>query len=65
MKNKHADEHKMCAYCESATLISNGDYCICAHKGLVEAVGSCKKFSFDLLKLDPKPVKAPKLEEIF
>ena len=55
----------MCAYCENATLISDSSYCICANKGLVEAEGVCKKFIFDLLKLNPKPVKTPKFEEIF
>lgn len=65
MKKTYSEEQRMCAYCENATLISDSSYCICANKGLVEAEGVCKKFIFDLLKLNPKPVKTPKFEEIF
>lgn len=62
-KKKHTEhgENTMCAYCESAENVGGG-VCVCRWKGVVRAESVCKRFKLDLLKLDPRPIKLPKIE---
>lgn len=59
------DENKMCAYCENAGGIGDSGVCVCKLKGVVRADGICKRFKFDLLKLEPRAVKIPDSSELF
>ncbi len=65
MKKQHEDIEKICAYCESSTVIREADLCICKEYGAVKANSGCKKFSLDLLKLAPTPRKLPDDETVF
>ena len=65
MNNKQSDAEqaieKKCCYCESAFPIKDTNGYMCNKKGIVTYSFSCKKFTFDPLKLSPKlPAKALK-----
>lgn len=64
MKNK-TEYEKNCAHCEHAGETYDEDYVICCKKGVVSAIGCCRKFIYDPLKRKTarKP-KAPTLEYI-
>lgn len=64
-KKKCPDENRICAYCERAEVIGDSGACICELKGIVHSDSVCRKFSFDLLKLEPRTVKMPKGEDLF
>ena len=55
-RNKTADfdEEAICINCVHARRLGGADACICSMKGVVKADGSCRKFSLDLLKIDPQ-----------
>ena len=59
MKRKNEDIERICAYCENAVVIRESDICICREIGAVDARSTCRKFSFDLLKLSPIPRTLP------
>lgn len=50
-----------CEYCSFGRLSPDGDTVLCIRKGIVSVTGSCKKFSYDVLKR--KPVIPPPLPE--
>jgi hypothetical protein len=48
-----------CAYCEHAVYLRD-DKVMCLKKGVMPAVGSCRKFRYDPLKrVPPKPQPMP------
>ena len=57
------DENAICAMCEHSVLIKESDMCICDLEGAVRCDGSCRRFTQDLLKLDPRPRKLPDGDE--
>lgn len=56
-KFKCPEENRACGYCEHATLLGDSGTCICDRKGMVKDDGVCRKFSLDLLKLNPRTLK--------
>ena len=65
MKKKNEDIERICAYCEYAVVIRESDICICRLEGAVAQTSSCKKFTFDPLKLSPMPKKLPDEDTVF
>lgn len=65
MKHKNNDIERICAYCENAVVIHESDICICREIGAVDARSSCRKFSLDLLKLNPIPKVLPDDDTVF
>jgi len=57
-----SEEDRVCALCEHATGIAGSGICVCELKGAVREDGVCKKFSFDLLKLNPRVLKLPETD---
>lgn len=57
---KRTDLEECCALCEHSQEISDGDYCICRKKGVMEPSGLCKSFCFDPLKIKVSVRKIPK-----
>ncbi len=56
---------KICAFCESAVPLYDGDTVLCDRCGIVSKDHSCKKFSYDPLKrTPPKAQSLPTLEFI-
>lgn len=64
MENKGID--KICAYCEYARDSHEREFVICTKKGVVHAMGKCRKFIYDPMKRIPRtPISAEgKLEYI-
>ncbi len=61
-KIKH-EINKVCQCCELAQTLNNPDVMLCSLKGVVSSGHYCKKFIYDPLKRDPKPVvKMPSLD---
>lgn len=56
MKDDSLD--RVCAYCEFATVLEDGQNVLCNKKGVVRDNYSCRKFIYDPLKR--KPVCRPK-----
>ena len=55
----------ICAYCEFATPLFDGESVLCKKAGVVGKSHSCRKFSYDPLKrVPPKKAAAPKLDYI-
>lgn len=50
---KSNSEDVACRLCEHATVLSGGEHCLCAKRGVVFSYGSCRKFRADLLKYAP------------
>ena len=55
-KIKKGDMDRVCHYCENAQTLNNPDKMLCSFKGVVSGAYCCKKFIYDPLKRDPKPV---------
>lgn len=53
-KQKH-DIDKVCAYCEHAQPLADGDAVLCRHRGVVDCGAHCRKFRYDPLKRVPAP----------
>lgn len=51
-------DNDICAYCENATRMFDGDVMLCKIKGIVKKSYTCKKYTFDPFKHEP-PVNAP------
>jgi hypothetical protein len=47
-------EDRLCAFCEKGTPVPGGEFVICPKKGLVDEKFSCRSFSYDPLKREPK-----------
>ena len=45
--------NKVCAYCEKATLLHDGENVLCESKGVVCAGYKCRKFVYDPIKRKP------------
>ena len=61
-KNQH-EINRVCAYCEHAETLNNEDIVLCSLKGVVSSGHLCRKFVYDPLKRDPKPLtKLPGLD---
>lgn len=61
MKNKllkGKDISPSCSYCEHGRLSPDGESVLCIKKGVMDKDGFCKKFSYDILKRQPKRPKA-------
>lgn len=56
---KHREEERRCELCESARDIADEACVLCDRKGVVRRDHSCRRFTLDLLKLDPSPLKLP------
>ncbi len=56
-QKQYFEEEPICVNCVNSTPIGTANVCICSLKGAVKADGSCKKFSLDLLKIEPKSPK--------
>ncbi len=54
-KTKH-EINRVCACCEHAETLNNEDIVLCSLKGVVSSGHVCKKFVYDPLKRDPKPL---------
>ena len=53
-----------CSYCEYGKLSPDGETVLCKKKGIVEKDFSCRKFSYDVLKRQPKrPLPLQKFNE--
>ncbi len=65
MKRKNDNIERICAYCEHAVVISESDICICREIGAVKAIDTCRKFTLDLLKLNPIPRTLPDDDTVF
>ena len=46
-----------CALCEYANHLQDVNFVLCSKKGVVSADFSCKKFSYDPLKRQPKRIR--------
>lgn len=63
MKKKESDEDMVCALCEHGTPLFTGDTVICRKRGLVWATACCRRFRYDPLKRDVRPLPpVPKLD---
>lgn len=61
-KIKH-EINRVCGCCELAETLNNEDIVLCSLKGVVSSGHVCKKFIYDPLKRDPKPLtKIPGLD---
>ena len=59
MRRKTESEYTpCCALCEQSTKLINGDF-VCLRKGVVDGSDHCRKFTLDLLKLEPTNQKEP------
>ena len=61
-RDKTLDIIKACASCEYASLLHLTDQVLCSRRGIVDADFSCRRFSYDPLKRNPKPFPQPELE---
>ncbi len=65
-KNKESsrDIPCVCEFCEHASIINDEANVLCETRGIVDREYKCKKFVYDPLKRDPKPLPPfPKLSE--
>ena len=46
---------RVCAYCDKAVCISDGEELVCEVRGVVTADNVCRKFKYDPLKRVPEP----------
>jgi len=54
---------RVCVFCESATVLADGESVVCESKGVVCADHVCRKFKYDPLKRVPEPMaQLPHLE---
>ena len=51
------DIDKICANCELSRPVYDDGYVICEKRGVVYAAYRCRRFSYDLLKRDPKRMR--------
>lgn len=61
MKNKLFNKNEIspsCSYCEYGKLSPDGESVLCIKKGVMEKNDFCKKFSYDILKRQPKRPQA-------
>ncbi len=56
MENKGIE--KICAYCEYARDTHDREFVICTKKGIVHAMGKCRKFIYDPMKRMPRPTQS-------
>ena len=56
------EENKCCALCEHSCFTDDEDFVICDLKGKVSAVSKCRKYTYDLLKRNPRRAELPKLD---
>lgn len=56
MENKGIEN--ICAYCEYARDTHEREFVICSKKGVVNAMGKCRKFIYDPMKRIPRPAPA-------
>ena len=64
MKNKFLNEKEIspsCSYCEYGKISPDGESVLCIKKGVMDKDSYCKKFSYDILKRQPR--RPMKLEE--
>ncbi len=52
-----------CALCEFSCVLDASDAFLCRKKGPVRALGRCRRFSPDLLKLEPDARRPAKLRD--
>lgn len=53
-----------CSYCEHGRLSPDGENVLCIKKGVMDKDSFCKKFSYDILKRQPKrPMALTKFDE--
>lgn len=50
---------RICAYCEHSVNIRESEICVCEENGVVKAVSTCRRFTPDMLKLEPRPRVLP------
>jgi len=55
MKSNNLDIVKCCELCEMASPITETEYMLCSKRGAVDKSHVCKRFTFDPLKLTPRP----------
>lgn len=61
-KDSTTEHDDMCVYCKLGTVLLSGDAVLCSRRGLVKPTAKCRKFAFDPLKHDIKPLPPmPKL----
>ena len=60
---KHRDEKRRCELCESSRDIGDEACVLCDRKGVVRRDHACRRFTLDLLKLDPSPLKLPLFDQ--
>ena len=59
MIKRKDDDERVCAYCQNSVPVNNSDAFLCDIKGIVRADGYCRRFVFDLLKINPGRVRIP------
>ncbi len=57
------DGNNMCVYCKHGTVLFSGDAVLCKHRGLVLPTARCRRFKYDPLKRDIKPL--PPIPKLF
>ncbi len=63
-KNNNPDLPCICEFCEHAAIINDENNVLCEQRGIVSREYKCKKFAYDPLKREPKPLPPlPKLTE--
>lgn len=53
---KEGDEDRICAKCEHGTPLFTGDGVICRKRGIVKPTAHCRRFRYDPLKRDIRPM---------
>lgn len=59
MKRKQEAERELpryCRFCQHATELAGGETMLCQKKGVVSAEYQCGRFTYDILKREPKRV---------
>ena len=51
------DSARVCANCEKASLLVDGDSVLCSKNGVVPAGETCRKYKYDPLKRRPAPAQ--------
>lgn len=59
---KNSFENRDCAHCEHSSEISEEDKVLCPWHGVVMRSDSCRRFSLDLLKVEPGSRVLPHLD---
>ena len=62
-KIKNEDQKNVCALCEHASPLKGLEGVLCKYKGVVPEDYNCRKFSYDILKREPSPVRVSKLPD--